>query len=62
MVNNTLSSKGFYEFIQPWVGNDTEKLKVVVEILKTCQVVTDSDRCEASAKISACIANFTEIC
>lgn len=62
IVNNSLSAYGFYEFVKPQVGNDTEKLKIVMEIVKICGRVYDDDRCEASAKIHECIANLTQFC
>lgn len=61
-MNNSLSNKGFYNFIEPWISNDTEKLKIAVEVLKTCGDIFDDDRCEAAAKISGCIVNLTQFC
>lgn len=61
IVNNSLSTFGFFEFIKNEI-NGTEKLKVIVDIAKNCGSIYDEDACEAAAKIFVCIANLTKLC
>lgn len=62
IVNNSLSPFGFFEFVEPQINNDTQTLKLIVDIIKNCGSIYDEDACEAAAKIFECIDNLTKLC
>jgi hypothetical protein len=48
--------------MKPIVEDDTDGLKLVLEILKTCGNITNEDQCESAGKIQECILQLTEFC
>lgn len=48
--------------MKPVVGDDTDGIKLIQEILETCGDITNPDRCESAEKIQECILQLTEFC
>lgn len=59
MKDNKFSSEGFIEMVNKQYSGDTGKLQIAQEVVKDCEAMADSDRCEAGAKICKCLSEST---